>query len=391
MFNTEHIEILRQGVEKWNEWRKANPFVVPELSDIDMKFTDLDYIDLHDAKLFRANLREARLYKADLRGAFLSSADLREADLSEADLSNADLHSARLCKSDLHVANLLNADLGAADLRGANLFGANLREVNLSFTKLSRADVRLAVLHGANLSWTDLSWTDLSWTDLRGSDLSAATLIETNFENADISKCRVFGISAWKLKVKNLKQANLIITHEWEHDITVDNLEVAQFVYLLIHNEKLRDVIDTLTTKSVLILGRFTTERKEVLDAIREKLRKRGYLPILFDFEKPSNRDLTETISILAHLSRFIIADITDAKSIPQELQAIVPDLPSVAIQPIILASQREYAMFEHFRGYRSVLELYYYETPETLIASFGEKVIEPAEAKVNELRPKAL
>jgi len=66
----------------------------------------------------------------------------------------------------------------------------------------------------------------------------------------------------------------------------------------------------------VLILGRFAPERKAILDAIRDALRTRDYLPVLFDFEKPSSRDITETVSTLAHMARFVIADITDAKSI---------------------------------------------------------------------------
>ena len=60
--------------------------------------------------------------------------------------------------------------------------------------------------------------------------------------------------------------------------------------------QKIRDVIDTITSKAVLILGRFTPERKAVLDALREELRKRDYLPILFDFEKPASKDLTGTV-----------------------------------------------------------------------------------------------
>jgi hypothetical protein len=113
--------------------------------------------------------------------------------------------------------------------------------------------------------------------------------------------------------------------------------------------QKIREVIDTIVSKMVLILGRFTAERKAVLEAIREKLRRRGYLPVLFDFEKPASRDLTETISTLAHMARFVIADISDPKSIPQELREIVPHLPSVPVQPLLLASQHEYWMFEHF------------------------------------------
>ena len=84
----------------------------------------------------------------------------------------------------------------------------------------------------------------------------------------------------------------------------VGNIEVAQFIYLLLHNPKLGDVIDTITSKAVLILGRCTGERKKVLDPHREELRKRNYLPILFDFDKPAERDLTETISLLARMAR---------------------------------------------------------------------------------------
>ena len=42
----------------------------------------------------------------------------------------------------------------------------------------------------------------------------------------------------------------------------------------MLHNQKIRDVIDTITSKAVLILGRFTPERKAVLDALREELRR---------------------------------------------------------------------------------------------------------------------
>jgi len=134
-----------------------------------------------------------------------------------------------------------------------------------------------------------------------------------------------------------------------------------------------------------LILGRFTAERKAVLDAIREELRRRDYLPILFDFEPPANRDIRETVSTLAHMSRFIIADITDARSISQELEAIVPQLPSVPVQPLLLASQNEYGMFEHFRRFPWVLQTYLYESQDALLAVIQSKVIEPAEMKANE------
>lgn len=181
-------------------------------------------------------------------------------------------------------------------------------------------------------------------------------------------------------------QRNLIISDVEEPIITVDNLEVAQFIYLLLNNQRIRDVINTITAKAVLILGRFTPERKAVLDGIREELRTRDYLPILFDFEQPSRRNLTETVSALAHLSCFVIADITDAKSIPQELQRIIPDLPSLPVQPLILDTQYEYGMFKDFFDYPWVLTPYRYHDIETLLKSLEENVIGPAVAKTKEI-----
>jgi hypothetical protein len=195
-------------------------------------------------------------------------------------------------------------------------------------------------------------------------------------------------VSAWALKLDGANQKNLTITPYGEPAITVDDLEVAQFIYLMLNNEKVRRVIDTSTTKVVLILGRFTAERKAILDALREELRRRDYLPIIFDFDQPETRSLTETVSTLAHMARFIIADITDPRSIQQELQAVVPHLPSVPVQPLLHVSHHEYDMFEHFKHYQWVLPTHVYESSERLIAELREKVIAPAEAKAKKLRP---
>src|SRR6516165_1778732 len=37
--------------------------------------------------------------------------------------------------------------------------------------------------------------------------------------------------------------------------------------------------------------------------------RQRKYLPILFDFEKPKSRNTDETITLLARMARFVVAD----------------------------------------------------------------------------------
>lgn len=248
-------------------------------------------------------------------------------------------------------------------------------------------DVKVRLIE-ADLRWADLSEADLSEADLRWADLSWANISLANLKGATLTGCKIFAVSAWELKIDNeTKQKDLIITAYNQPTVTVDDIEVAQFIYLLLHSDKMRRVIDTLTAKAVLILGRFTPKRKAVLDAIREELRKNDYVPLLFDFEKPASRDLRETISTLAGISRFVIADITDAKSIPAELERIVPFLPSVPVMPLVLRSDKGYALFDPLRAYPWVLQPYQYGSQEELIGSLVDRVIAPAEAKVIELR----
>ena len=258
---------------------------------------------------------------------------------------------------------------------------AVLTDADLGETKLITSNLNEANLRGAYIVKADLTGADLS-----GADLSFCRLVEVNLEEASLSACTVYGISAWNLILRDTDQANLVITSPDEPAITVDNIEVGQFIYLLLNNQKVRDVINTITSKAVLILGRFTEERKIVLDALRNKLRELNYLPILFDFDRPSSRNLTETISTLAHIARFVIADITGAGSIPQELQRVIPGLPSLPIQPLLLSSESEYGMFFDLLDYPWVLEPFVYENLEMLLESMSAKIIGPAMAKALEI-----
>src|SRR5262249_36118603 len=152
---------------------------------------------------------------------------------------------------------------------------------------------------------------------------------------AKLKGCRIYGVSAWDVRGVPREQLDLIIASDNGPIVTIDNLEVAQFIYLLLNNQKIRHVIDTITSKVVLILGSFAEQRKRVLDAIREELRKHDYIPVLFDFDKPKSKDTTGTVETLARMVRFIIADLTDPSSIPLELGTIVPFLPTTPVLPI--------------------------------------------------------
>jgi hypothetical protein len=330
--NSEHLAILKEGVETWNAWRRDHDSIRPDLTG--------------------ANLIEADLSNADLTGAILRGVSLTGANLIDANLAGA---------------FALGAYAAWAVLLGANLIGVNLVE--------------------ADLAGADLSMADLTGANLTGANLTGASLVETNLKKAILSGCRVFGISTWEVETEAAIQHDLVITRRGRPEITVDNIEVAQFVYLLLHNPNISRVISTVANRAVLILGRFTAERKAVLARIKDALRAHGFVPILFDFEPAPERDVTETVQLLANLSRFVVADITDAKSIPQELSTIVPQLPSVPIQPILLTGQREYGMFDHWRRYPWVLPEFLYDDGDHLIANLEVAVIQPAIAKREAMR----
>jgi hypothetical protein len=323
MANPEHLEALLKGGAYWNAWRQNKPEVRP----------DFTYADIGG----KVGLAEAYLHEADF---------------------------------------------ALANLSGTNLTGAVLYRTNFSWADLSRAN-----LTRANLQDVNFTRANLSEATIVEAGLSHARFDQTDMRRARITDCTVYGVAAWRVDLEGAVQSNLVITSPYEPKITVDDLAVAQFIYLLLNNRNVRTVLDTLSSKVVLILGRFTPQRKKVLDKLRELLGRLDYLPVMFDSEPPAAHDLTETVATLARMSRFILADVTDPRSVPHELASIIPDLRSVPMQPLIWSAEAEYDMFDAFRSYPWVLETYRYDSAEDLVASLSEKVIAPAESKARELQ----
>ncbi|MDQ1593262.1 MAG: hypothetical protein QOG71_3889 [Pyrinomonadaceae bacterium] len=214
MANPEHLEILKQGVEVWNKWRKEHLVIrVPDLRDAnlisaklfsaDLRGANLSGSHLRDAYLGGANLsgadlRDAILIRAHLSTATLASANLTGADLSGANLSGADLSGSHLFSADLENADLNGSKLENAILNGADLRDANLRDANLSYTHLTGADLTGANLNGANLNGAsfkgaDLRDVNLSYADLSGATLSDATLNGANLSGATLNRSTVNG------------------------------------------------------------------------------------------------------------------------------------------------------------------------------------------------------
>lgn len=428
------LEKLKLGAYKWNEW--IDHFeMLPQYDDLrmqgiiigridlsgeDLSGMDLEKYNFHRALLIgtnlsnanlsnaqitnvdfsNANLEKANLYDSSASLSKFDGANLTEACLQDADFRRASFRSANLSKADLKEANLKEADFSDANLFNANLTETSFLDATLSNANLENADISIANLTGANLQQSNLKKvninhsilykTNLKGADLTEADLTGSNFIKTNVENALFDKCLVYGVSAWDLEGKVASQKDLVITDQSILDnqiVTVDDIEVAQFIYLMLNNKNIRKVLTTITGKGVLILGRFSPpERKRVLDAMREQLRKMDYVPMVFDFERVKSRDYTETVQILAGMSRFIIADITSPKSTPLELQATAPNF-KIPFVPIIQKEERAFAMFSDLKGkFNWVLEELKYESEVDLLKAFQKGIIDRAIEKEKEL-----
>ena len=399
MADEQHTHILSQGVSVWNQWRIDNPHVRPDLRNVSFRTSSPGVlgIDLREANLRDADLQGADFYRAFLVQTDFSGSQLENAIFGDATLGGAKFRHCYLREANFMKAHLFEADFTGANLTGAKFYGAFLENAILSGQSLSgewleSANLKNALLGEADLSGANLRGANLEGADLRKAilchaDLQGARLVDTQVEGADFSGALVHGISIWAMKGTPEKQMRLRISSANETSVTVDDLEVAQFIYLLLKREKLRNVIDTITSKAVLILGRFTPERKVVLDAIAEELRSHHLLPIVFDFENSTERDLTETIKILAGMSLFVIADVSNPKCAPLELQATVPDY-QIPFVTIIQEGEAPFTMLDDLQKYDWVLKpVLTYPSPELLRKAFKKAILDRAWAKHHELK----
>jgi Pentapeptide repeats (8 copies) len=254
----------------------------------------------------------------------------------------------------MQVKGRNHLDFSGMDLSGAQVIGAFAEGLNLRgcvcentvFEEgdFSRADFSRATFWNTRFNKTILTNATITGATFRNCNLNRVNLVGADFRVHEISETVVYGVSAWDLTIdENSAQNKLMVekTYDLYSDliarqivpVTVDNIELAEFIYFLTNYKRIRDAINILNDRGVLLLGRFRNGGLERLNMIREHLQARGYLAMIFDFERPGALDLKETVVTMAGLSKFVIADLSGPR-VPGELTSIVQsfDIPILAI-----------------------------------------------------------
>jgi uncharacterized protein YjbI with pentapeptide repeats len=372
------ITVLREGRQRdWMEERRRNP----------------DYIDLRKADLRNVNLAGWHLGKVALDDAWLQRAGLQEANLSGAYLVHCNLTNTNFAGATLDGVSLNRSTIQRTNFTGASLVGAqfvaaifnqpiferaDLRGANLVHADLTRARFSEAKLDGANLTHAFLNQANLTDAKLIGAKLLWAQMDRTILGGTLLNGAHVYGVNTWSIQGVPCQQENLVVSPpNAENKITVDDIEVAQQVYTFLDNPKISREIDALIGKVVLILGRFTEDRIAVLREIRCALRYCNTVPILFDFPKPKERDILETVMVLGGLAGLVLADFTTPKMVIDEVPRLI-ETHGVPVQPLLLEGYSdEPPWLEELCEHRLVLPIYRYcneEDWKTSLKSLIEK-----------------
>lgn len=224
MADEEHLAILKQGVEVWNEWRRKNPGIQPDLREL-----NLSRIFLFGINFSKANLMGSSFRKADLRSQHDSwSGTIVFDNCEKHPLMGVNLHNINLKGCDLRGANFEETVLVDLILKGANFSNVDFRESNFSGIDLSaqnlifsKSNFSEAILNEVNLSGLDFSGAKfieaaineaiLVGTNFAGADFSKAALMSTNLTDANLERAKLTEATllSANLSKANLRKANL--------------------------------------------------------------------------------------------------------------------------------------------------------------------------------------
>jgi uncharacterized protein YjbI with pentapeptide repeats len=379
MANAEHISILKAGVAEWNHWRASTNHSLADLCGADLSGMKLNGIDFLRADLKGAILTETQLEHAHLKNADLTGATLDAANLEHANARSAIFDQVVANKANFEVSTLRGARFRRAQLSGARFHRAYLRDADLSDAAFTGCWLRFATLNGACCQNTDFS----------SADLRHASMVETNLKGANLTDVHVFGISAWGVETDANTRQDLIVgvnANEREAPLRTHDLRTAQLLSLMLDAAGVRSVIDSVSSKLVLILGSFSPSEKVVLDALRESLQRYGYIAVEFDFERPSERDYAETVLTLVGMSRFVVADFTNAKEVRAEVAQARRQYKRVPIIPIAREGVALPITMANSFSVDELQLLVRYHHIDDLLQKVRPRIIEPAEERVRRI-----
>ncbi|HAH46704.1 toll/interleukin-1 receptor domain-containing protein [Gimesia sp.] len=180
MANPDHVEIIKQGADAFNKWRRTNPDISPDLSNV--KLTGIDLTGI--------NLDGANLEKVDFKNINLSNSSLCNTQMRWSDLEGAAVKCSNFQNADLSHANLRNTIINKTHFGSANLLGTNFQNAKLTESSFFAALLRFSELVNADLSNSNLAHSFFLNASLKNANLENTNLYHTTWHNVDLSEAQ---------------------------------------------------------------------------------------------------------------------------------------------------------------------------------------------------------
>lgn len=200
----EYIELLSRGAKAWNEWRINYPFKAP-------------------------CLREVNFVNAFSGSGFYNLPEFYGVNFSDVDFNCSSFRNSTFCDCTFDGAKITFSDLVDAYFQSCTF-----KNVNMRVCKIGSAHFIDCIFEDSDLSYCSAENTSFHGSSFKNTALENISFVKSDFSNTVLDGCRVYGISSWNLNLDNSEQRNLVITKKNEPEITVDNIELAQFLYLMI-------------------------------------------------------------------------------------------------------------------------------------------------------------
>ena len=206
--NQEHLNLLKQGAEVWNQWRQEHSNIQPDLMGA----------DLHGVSFYGADLHDTKFCGADLSYAYLGGARLNEADL----------RGAILKETNCSAATLWQADLRTALIEGVNLYRANLSGADLSQARFVRADLTETILWNAKL-WnaiffdTSFKRTNLSLADFSGAQFTWVFFYGVSLDDAIFTEAQMWRVAFADVDMRMIKGLDTVM-HNGPSEISISTI-----------------------------------------------------------------------------------------------------------------------------------------------------------------------
>ena len=201
-----------------------------------------EILSIYSGKLTSVQLERINLGEVDNFSLVLNQIDFAGIDLSGANLDRANLVDSQWQSVENNATATLNdAQMKFAILTGANFSRVSMQRVNLLHANLNQANLAFSNLTSANLSSAQLVGADLQQAVLTSASLTGANLAGANLAKADLSSARLGRVSALKT---NLQLADLSAT-DWQGadlsgaDLSRANLSNANLSYARMQNANL--------------------------------------------------------------------------------------------------------------------------------------------------------